>query len=84
MTRYRLFFKMDLNEKVAFIENFVTSVKDELISKIQKGDVPSEWDGHELRSWVHEKFAYEVTSTMRDKRSARAKNFKNELIVRNL
>lgn len=73
---------MTQEHQAEFVTNFLNSIRDELVDKIEKGDVPERWDGHELRSWIHEKTAFEVT--LRDGRSARARDFKNTLLVNNL
>lgn len=58
------------------------SVAAELISKANR--MPDEWDGHELRTLLSEKFAQETTPCMNDKRGRRYRDYQNEVIVRNL
>jgi hypothetical protein len=69
-------------EKKNFIRNITDSVADELCIAADK--MPEEWDGHELRAPLAEKFAFEVSTLMRDKRSRRVRDYKNEVLVRNL
>ena len=73
---------MKLKDKQRFIKNLTGSVAAELCSKARL--MPEEWDGHELRALLAEKFASEVGSPMRDQRSRRYRDYQNEVIVRNL
>jgi hypothetical protein len=73
---------MKLNDKKRFIRNLTGSITAELISKVR--NMPEEWDGHELRALLADTFAFEVSSTMRDKRGRRYREYQNEVIVRNL
>lgn len=43
--------------KREFLTNFLDSVRDELIGRA--ADMPDEWDGHELRWLVADKFEFE-------------------------
>lgn len=69
-------------EKKKLLSDIFDNMKRDALAKVN--NMPEDWDGHELRSYVAEKAAWEVTHPMRDKRSARAKAFRNEMITRNL
>jgi hypothetical protein len=67
-----------------FVRSLCNSIRDELIQKIKDKKVPMEWNGHELRELLAEKFNFERTSTMQEKRSKRVKDYHNTRIVNNL
>lgn len=71
-------------DKKELVTNFCNSVRDEVVKKIEEGKIPENWDGHELRVLIAEKFNFEVTSLMREPRSKRMKACKNDIIVHNL
>ena len=70
-------------EQKRFIKNLCDSVKLDLISKLEGGKVPENWDGIELREWIADSFRNEAYY-FRDKRNARYKNYVNDRIVNNL
>jgi len=72
---------MNKKDKVRFIKDLCNSVKNELISKIDK--IPENWDGYELRELIAQKFRSE-SYLMNDKRSKRYRDFENDVIVQNL
>jgi hypothetical protein len=59
--------------KREFIRNFCDEVSRHLQAKVD--EMPVEWDGHELRKLIAEEFSSEVTTAMRDGRSARARRY---------
>lgn len=65
---------MTKHEQTKFVEGLINNVKDELMSQINK--LPDEWDGHELRQLIADRFA-EVSFTLKnDKKRYRAyRNF---------
>jgi hypothetical protein len=74
---------MTRDEQKAFVDELITRVKITLLSRLR--NVPEEWDGHELRVWIADKFtdaAY--LSKLQDKRSKRRRDYENEVLVRNL
>ena len=75
---------MTKTEKITFIQNITSSVAAELIDKVESGAVPEDWDGHELRQLLADKFAHEVSSLMRETRSKRVKAYRSTVIVNNL
>lgn len=73
-------------EKRKFIKNFMGSVQKELLEKVDRA-VPAEWDGHELRVWIAETFTWEAAGTRGQNglmSGTRYRDYKNEVIVRNL
>jgi hypothetical protein len=73
---------MTVEEKVSFLVSFCNDMRDAATAKAK--DMPDNWDGHELRKYMADKFAWEVTELMRNGRSKRVKSYVNEAITRNL
>ena len=77
---------MDRNEKRRFIEDLCADVRDELVKKIPQ--MPEEWDGLELRELLTQKFADSCLMTRgpdsRRRFRTRLRDYRNEVIVRNL
>lgn len=69
---------MTTKEKQKFIRDLTKSVVCGIIEKCDK--MPNEWDGHELRRLIADKFANETTSMP----PARIRSFRNECLTRNL
>ena len=69
--------------KRKLIRNFMNSVRDELLAKVPAR--PEEWDGHELRWLIADKFAWEQWHrTGVTKWHRRVREYENEKLVRNL
>jgi hypothetical protein len=64
---------MDAKQKKKFIKDLTAAVRDNLLAKVK--DMPEEWDGHELRQLLADKFAYETTDTM--KKGRRLRDYRN-------
>lgn len=75
---------MNQEAKIAFIQNLTSSIAVELIKKVQDGRIPENWDGHELRELLAEKFAAEKGQVLVNKRSARYKAYRNAVLTNNL
>lgn len=71
---------MDRNDKRRFIEDLTANIKEEIINRIPR--MPEEWDGIELRRYIAEKF--NELGNFGEMSRSRAKNYKNEVLVRNL
>lgn len=70
---------MTLAEKVRFVEELTSHVKQSLIEQAEKW--PEEWDGHELRRLVARRFQLAVFGTMA---RTRLRAFNNECLIRHL
>lgn len=68
--------------KETFIRSFLGSVEEELLASVPK--MPQGWDGHELRTLIAEKFQFEITRLMQDKRSRRYRDYRVEVLGRGL
>lgn len=58
------------------------NIRDHVVSRIQ--DMPTGWDGHEIRQLLADLFARETTGSLRDARSRRRKEYESEAYNRNL
>jgi hypothetical protein len=69
---------MNYREKKTFVSELISNIRRDIIAKLP--DTPAEWDGHELRKYTAERFA-QADWIMTGKR---LRNYKNEVLVRNL
>jgi hypothetical protein len=67
-------------EKEQFIKDFIGRVQESMLERLD--DLPEEWDGHELRTWIAEAFNWQRSRAMEDK--SRLKKYKNDVLVNNL
>lgn len=75
---------MNQEQKIAFIQKLTGSICNELCDKVRDGRIPENWDGHELRELLAEKFAAEKGQVLVNKRSARYKAYRNAVLTNNL
>lgn len=77
---------MERHKQRNLVDQLIFNIAGEVRGRIDMGDVPEDWDGHELRQWLANKFndSARMSDCMRDKRSKRRRDFDNEVIVRNL
>lgn len=68
--------------KRELLVNFMDQMKETALKAADR--MPEDWDGHEIRAYLAEKFAFEVSCVMRDKRSRRVREFRNTMAVNNL
>ena len=71
---------MTKREKEKLIKDLANNIANAVIEKID--DIPEEWDGLELRELVADKARYYSRYFSGNKK--RYKNYKNEVLVRNL
>lgn len=69
-------------EKIQFVEDLISNVKEKVLSKIP--NTPDEWDGLELRWLIRDHFNTVVWGDALDKRKSRYRQYQNETIVKNL
>lgn len=72
---------MTPDQKVQFITNLMNSVRDELVDMVNSGEIPEDWDGHELREILARKFDRERTMLLRDKRSRRYREYERVVLT---
>ena len=77
---------MTKTDQKRIVREFTTSIRDEVLAQIRAGKIPKEWDGNELRSLVAHKCDSNAARTKihQERRSRRAKDFWNHVIVANL
>ena len=66
---------MTKKEKREFINNLVGSVKKSILEKLSR--IPENWDGHELRQYIADKFAEQTTRVNK-------RDYQNDVMVNNL
>ena len=69
---------MKISEQKQFVRDLVKSVQSEILENTF--DMPSDWDGIELRQYIADKFSEQVFEMS----GARKRNYKNAVIVTNL
>ena len=70
---------MTKNEKREFIDSFVRSVWRDVVDLIPK--MPEEWDGHQLRVYIIDKFKEQDMETMTH---AELTEYRNTVLINNL
>ena len=75
---------MDKIAKMEFVVNFMGSIQKEVLQNIASDKIPADWDGHQLREYIADKFAWERTDLMKLPRSRMRREYKNDVLVRNL
>lgn len=81
---------MNREEQMSFVSDLTSTIRNEVQGLIEQGRVPTEWDGHELRMLLAEKF--EASAKMsrchpenRGGYNAKARaDYDNDVIVHNL
>ena len=68
------------------VRDLVRCITDDICNKIVAGTIPKEWDGHELRCLLAEKFkdAAQGTEIQRRPNCGRARDYRNTVRVNNL
>lgn len=77
---------MDQPRQEEFVNELVENVRKDVVRQIMSGRIPSEWDGHELRQLLADRFAQaaRMSDAMKDKRGKRRREYDNTVIVNNL
>ena len=73
---------MDKDSKLKFISDLCNDIKNDISSKVHK--MPENWDGIELRWLIAEKCNSVVMGSYNGTKSRRYKDYKNEVLVKNL
>jgi len=73
---------MNRDEQKQFVESLTESVAQSVIKEINEGNIPSNWDGIELRWLLAEHF--ERNTLNKRERQARYREYENAVIVNNL
>ena len=72
---------MNKEEKKQFIKDLTSSITEEILQKIENDNIPENWDGIELRWYLRDRYEWNASYQRKTKRE---KDYKNEIIVRDL
>lgn len=72
---------MTKDEKITFIQRLTSAVATDLVDRVNAGDIPEDWDGHELREILARKFDRERSEVMSDKRSRRYRDYGRAILT---
>lgn len=77
---------MTKDEQAAFVTSMTDGIRKEITTAIRAGRIPPEWNGHELRMLLAEKFrdAAGMSVLKIYPRSKRTKDYRNTVIINNL
>lgn len=70
---------MTLEEKREFVRSFMESMSSGMVNACE--NMPEHWDGHEIRAFIAEKFAYQVSELMKGS-SKRGRECRNDAVTR--
>ena len=73
---------MNKREKTKFVRDLMGSIQKTIIKNIDR--MPDEWDGSELRQYIADKTADLAGSLLMRQKGSAFKDYKNEVITRNL
>lgn len=76
---------MTKTEQKTFIKELTANVAKDMLALVDAGKVPEDWDGHELRQWIADRYAQVSFGSFADnKRAKRFQAYRNAVIVNNL
>lgn len=75
---------MTKEKQVKFVNAVIDAVKKDIVEKIEKGEVPEDWDGIELRWYIRDKFSEVVWGEWKNTKTKRYRDYKNAVLVNNL
>jgi hypothetical protein len=72
---------MTRSDQRKFVRGLTASIRDSVLQSIATGDVPAEWDGHELRCLLANRFeqSAQMTYIRKEPRSRRTREFNNTI-----
>jgi len=74
---------MNQAEKIRFVDSLIANVARDIVANVPR--MPEDWDGHELRRYIADKFEESAMTIGKDKQYRRRfLAYRNEVIVRNL
>lgn len=71
---------MTRKEQERFVKELIANVQADLVSRV--ADVPEEWDGHELRQWIADRFQLASFTLKENKR--RWRDYRNAVATMNI
>jgi hypothetical protein len=75
---------MNKRDQKRFVRELMQTVRQSVFDNIDRGKIPEEWDGHELRQFLRDKFSQSGSSIMQDKGNQRRRNYDNHVLTTNL
>ena len=75
------------DEQGRLVREMCDRIRDDVIGRIRQGDVPTDWNGIELRWWLADKFEFNAFGRGKGADGhlrSRYRRYKNEERVRNL
>ncbi len=77
---------MNRDEQVTLVNELCMRMALDIATKIDAGEVPKEWDGHELRCLVADKANANASRSeiLTHKRGLRARAYRNHIITTNI
>lgn len=73
-------------EQVNFVSGLCRAIRADVVAQIHEGKIPEDWDGHELRRLLADRFedAAQISRPMADKRGKRYRDYANAKLINNL
>lgn len=75
---------MTREEQIKFMENATERMLEDFKKNMEKGNIPENWDGIELRWLLRDMGDSFVWNDMKNKRSRRFKDYENHVLVNNI
>lgn len=75
---------MTREEQLRFMKNAMDTMMEDFENNLNKGKIPEDWDGVELRWYIRDKASEFVWFDMRGKKSKSYKDYENTMLVNNL
>jgi hypothetical protein len=70
-----------MNEKQEFLNHLIDGMKADILNKSDR--FPETWDAYEMRTYVSERFQ-EVVWSGKELKGKRKKDYKNDILIKNL
>lgn len=71
------------DEQKQLVADISAAIQHKVMTAISMGVIPAEWDGHELREYLADLYAFERTRLMREDRRRR-REYKSAVLSNNL
>lgn len=75
---------MTREEQLKFMKNAMDTMMEDFEKSLNKGKIPEDWDGVELRWLLRDMGDSFVWNDMKGKRSRRFKDYENHVLVNNI
>lgn len=77
---------MTRTEQKTFVKDLTKTVTKSILASITSKNIPADWDGHELRALLADKFTWQACGSIitKEPRSSRARSYHNTYLIANL